>query len=206
MKKIIYLIGAGGHARSLLNLLELNRFIVSGIFDNSFQKDRRELISGYILKGKIKDIAVALHPTLVLAIGNNKERERLFHTFSSQLLHDNVIHPTAQIERQVTIGRSNQIFARAYINTHVRIGDNNILNTGCIIEHESKIGNHNHISVGAILCGRVTVRNRCFIGAGSVVIDKIKIGDDITVGANSVVVEDLKVRGVYAGNPARKMR
>ena len=33
-----------------------------------------------------------------------------------------------------------------------------------------------------------------------------KVGDDITVGAGSVVTKDLKEPGIYAGNPARRIK
>jgi len=206
MKDKICIIGCGGHCRSVITLLELNGYKISGIFDDSYREKSIELISGYRISGKVNMVASVKNSKIVLAVGSNEIRNKLFFRFQRKLLKENLFHPQAKVEKRVILGIGNQLFANAYINSDSVIGDNNILNTGCIIEHELTIGSSNHISVGAILCGRVKIGDRCFIGAGAVVIDKIKICSEVTVGANSVVIEDIKEPGIYAGNPARKIR
>jgi len=199
---IVYIIGAGGHARSLINLLELNSYFIRGIYDTNFK--RNETINGYRLLGTPKDIKK--NARLVLAIGDNQKRKFCFKGFYKKLIKKNIIHPLAIIEKRVVLGECNQIFAGAYINSNVVIGNNNIINTKCVIEHEVVIGNHNHISVGTIICGRACIGDNCFIGAGAVVIDKITICDDVTVGANAVVVDNITKQGTYVGIPARRIK
>ena len=194
------------HCRSVIVLLESSGFKIYGIFDDSYRAGSREIISDYRICGKIKAAPLLKGSSIVLAVGDNKIRAEFFSIFRGSLLKENLFHPEARIEKRVSLGFYNQIFARAYINSGSVIGDNNILNTGCIIEHETVIGNSNHISVGAILCGRVAISDRCFIGAGAVVIDRIKICSDAIIGANSVVIKDIKKPGIYAGNPARNIR
>ncbi len=202
----ISIIGAGGHARSVINLLELNGFCIQGIYDDSYGKGKKEMISGYPLKGSLKSLPAAGSAGLVLAVGDNKKRCRLFGLFAGGIVKKNIIHPLAVVERHVLLGDSNLIFANAYINSGAAIGDNNILNTSSIIEHEARIGSHNHISVGSVICGRTGIGDRCFIGAGSVIIDKIVICSDVTIGAGSVVVRDITAAGTYAGNPAKRIK
>lgn len=204
MKKEVCLLGAGGHARSLLNLLELAGLAVTGIYDDSYEAGKKEMISGYELKGRPADLSAGV--AVVLAVGDNRRRQEAFELFSKAVYRANLLHPRACLENRVTIGSANQIFANVYINAKAEIGDNNIINTSAIIEHEAKIGSHNHVSVGAIICGRASVGSGCFIGAGSVVIDKVRISDGVIIGAQSVVVEDIVAAGVYAGCPARKIK
>lgn len=205
MKDKICIIGCGGHCRSVITLLELNGHKIGGIFDDSYRAKSKELISGYRICGKVNIASSVKNSKIVLAVGDNETRNKLFNQFYSKLFKKNLFHPQAMVEKRVSFGLGNQVFARAYINSESAIANNNILNTGCIIEHETIIGSSNHISVGAILCGRVKISDRCFIGAGAVIIDKIKICSDVIVGANSVVIEDIKKPGVYAGNPVRKI-
>ena len=200
--KEVYLIGAGGHARSLLNLLELNLYSVRGIFDDYYKES--EEVNGYPLLGKLSDIQTDYR--LVIARGECQKRSELYQQYQIQLIKENLIHPQALIEKRMMIGNDNQIFAKVYINTNVVLGNNNLLNSGCILEHEVVVGNHNHISVGAILCGRSRIGDCCFIGAGAVIIDKVNICNSVVVGANSTVVEDIKEPGVYVGCPARKIK
>ena len=197
------IIGAGGHARSLIGLLESCNFKINGVFDDTFKHDSPEIICGIPLAGGISDISGEY--MVAVAIGDPGKRKAVYEKYLRQVLKDNVSHPSSIISGSASLGMSNQIFARTVINPCAVIGDDNIINTGAIIEHESEIGSHNHISVGAIICGRVKIGNMCFIGAGAVVIDKIRICDGVTVGANSVVIKDITISGTYAGNPTRKI-
>lgn len=200
--KEVYLIGSGGHARSLLNLLELNFYSVRGIFDDSYKES--DEVNGYPLLGKLSDIRADYR--LVIARGEYQKRLELYRRYQIQLIEENLIHPQALIEKRMMIGKNNQIFAKAYINTNVVLGNNNLLNSGCVLEHEVVVGDHNHISVSAILCGRSRIGDCCFIGAGAVIIDKVNICNSVVVGANSTVVEDIKEPGIYVGCPARKIK
>lgn len=204
MKRKFYILGSGGHSRSVINLLELNKLSIAGIFDESFKINTPEEICGYKLLGKPSDIP--LDGKIILAIGDNLKRFSAWQTLSSRIYSNTIVHPKAIIEKRIKFGHSNLVFAKAYINTHASIGDNNLINTGAIIEHEAAVGSHNHISVGSIICGRVLIGDACFIGAGSVIIDHVKICDQVTIGANSVVIDNITQSGIYAGNPARRIR
>jgi len=204
MNKSIYILGAGGHTRSLINLLEYHNYEIAGIYDDSFDETEKELINNYPVLGKLDSIDN--NAGIVLSFGENGKRRQLHKQFENQVLKENLIHPKAVIEKYFGFRASNQIFANVTINSNVAIGINNIINTGAILEHEVKIGDHNHISVGSIICGRVTIGNECFVGAGATIIDKLSICDNVIVGANSVVVKDIVKPGTYVGSPARRVK
>jgi UDP-N-acetylbacillosamine N-acetyltransferase len=198
------ILGAGGHTRSILNIIDRNFYNILGIYDNSYNSNDEAQILGVPLIGNLKDINDK--DNIIISLGDNRKRKELFLRFKNRINLKNIIHKTAYIENSSFIGQSNQIFANSYINSNSVIGNNNILNSGCIIEHESKLGCHNHISVGAIICGRVIIGDECFIGAGSVVKDNVKICNNVTVGANSLVIKDITQPGVYIGNPVKRLR
>lgn len=199
--KEVYLIGAGGHARAVIALVEQNGFFIKGIYENNFLDGER--VNDYPILGK-PEIVPSDAPA-VIAIGDLKQRNRLINLLKGQLLEENLFHPSAIIGKHVQIGKSNQVLGNVFINENAAIGDNNIFNTACVIEHEVVVGNNNHIAVGAVVCGRVKVSNNCFIGANSVIIEKVHICDDVIVGAGAVVVENITEAGTYVGNPARKL-
>nr|NQU94576.1 acetyltransferase [Bacteroidota bacterium] len=202
--KKVAILGAGGHTRSLINLLETNHVSIFGIYDDSFDPEKNETISTYRVLGRLSDLDIICD--IVLSYGDNTLREKLYQEYQRRLLTKNLIHPTALHEKHVILGNSNQVFAQVIINSHAHVGNNNIINTRALLEHEVHVGDHNHISVGSILCGRVKIGNRCFIGAGAVVIDKITIADDVIIGANSVVINDIYEPGTYVGNPVRRIK
>jgi UDP-N-acetylbacillosamine N-acetyltransferase len=197
--KDIAILGAGGHCRSVTNIVNKNIYNLLGIFDDNFVKN--EIINGIKLVGKIKDIPVNIQR--IIAFGDVWKRK---YYYNNTILVDNLIHKKTVIEGNTSIGTSNQIFKGVYINSGAIIGWNNILNTNSIIEHEVRIGNHNHISIGAILAGRVTIGSMCFVGAGTVIIDNISICDNVTIGANSVVTNSIYKEGIYVGSPVRKIK
>lgn len=204
MKPKLHVIGAGGHARSYINLMQTAKLDVAGVFDSLYIPGTPEIICGVHLIGTLDDILP--DHILALAVGDNQKRKDFLDQFHPQVYAGNVVHPSAVIENHTTLGKYNQIFARTVINAGAHIGNNNIINTGCIVEHEVKAGNHNHLSVGSILCGRVTVGDLCFIGAGAVIKDKVTICSNVTIGANSTVIKDITEPGVYVGCPVRQIK
>jgi UDP-N-acetylbacillosamine N-acetyltransferase len=200
--KRVNVLGAGGHARSVIALLERCEYGVEGVYDDGFQQGTTELIAGIPLRGAIPPAGTHL----VLALGNGAQRTQALLQYQDLILENSVIDPSVIVTKDVSIGKYNLIMSRTVINTDAKIGDNNIINTGAIIEHESVIGNNNHISVGAILCGRVIVGNNCFLGAGTIVADKISICNDVITGAGAVVVKNITEPGTYVGCPAKKIK
>jgi UDP-N-acetylbacillosamine N-acetyltransferase len=201
-EKKVHVVGAGGHSRSVICLLENNHFIVEGVYDPSYKKGSEELILGHPLAGAEPDGSLKM----ILALGDNAKRMRVFEARKAGIFQPLITHPSAVIERSSSFGKGDLVFAGAVVSAAAQVGDDCILNTRCVIEHECMIGDHSHISVGAILCGRVKIGTGCFIGAGAVVIDTISICDWVTVGANAVVINDITEPGVYIGNPARKIK
>lgn len=201
-KRAVSVIGAGGHARAVLPLLLDSGYTVTGVYDESFNPDKSEIICGVPVVG----VAAPADVEAVLAIGDGIKRQSKFNDSGIRVVKETICHPTVHVGHNVHLGESNLIFPRVVLHTEVKLGCNNIVNTGAVVEHESVIGSHNHISVGVIVCGRVVIGDNCFIGAGSVIIDKIRIASNVTVGAGSVVIRDITEPGVYVGNPARRIK
>jgi len=199
----VSLVGAGGHARSLLGLAHAAGIQVIEIFDRSYDLECPETILGVPVTGAFPSLHI--QNPILLAIGDNAERSRLFDRLGPKIYAPNLIHPTTVLGPQVRWGNSNQVFAGSILNSQVTLGANNILNSGCIIEHDSVIGSGNHISVGSVLCGGVQLGNDCLVGAGAVVLPNKKIVDDVIIGAGAVVTKDILQPGTYVGNPARNV-
>lgn len=199
--KTVNVIGSGGHARAVVQLLQNLGYSVNGVYDVSYSPSEEELIVNVPLAGTPGDLPS--DTPVVLAAGKNDARKKDFEQYGERVLADNLVHPRACVEPSVKLGRANSFLAMSYVNAEVQMGNNNIINSGAVIEHESRIGNHNHISVGTLICGRVTIGDQCFIGAGAVIKDNVSICDHVLVGAGAVVVRDITEPGTYVGCPAR---
>jgi sugar O-acyltransferase (sialic acid O-acetyltransferase NeuD family) len=207
----VVVVGAGGHGRVVLDVLvQAGRHRVVGFLDsNDALRGRR--VDGVPVLG---DIAVlpeiaAEHGIAgaIVAIGDNGVRRSFAERIEDMgIALINAIHPSANLARNVTLGRNIVIAAGALVCAHCQIGDSVILNTGCIVDHESMIGTAAHLCPGARLAGRVAVESGAFIGIGATVIQNIRIGCEAIVGAGAVVIRDVPSMATVVGVPARLVK
>ena len=128
----------------------------------------------------------------IVAVGDNGVRRAFadrLERWGFELI--NAIHPSANLARNVSLGRNIVVAAGALVCAHCQIGDSVILNTGCIIDHESLIGTATHVCPGARVAGRVAIESGAFVGIGATIIQSIRIGYEAVVGAGAVVIEDV---------------
>ncbi|MBR6613048.1 MAG: UDP-N-acetylbacillosamine N-acetyltransferase [Campylobacter sp.] len=188
----LYIYGNGGHAKVVADIARANGYDNLIFLDNN--SDMK--FSPNLPK----------HP-IIIAIGNTLIRQKLQNlVLSSGFELIALIHPTAVIGSDVTIGTGSVVMPRAIINANSIIGDGVIINSGAIVEHDCIIGNFAHICPGAALAGGVNIGERTWIGIGSSIIQGIKIKSDITIGAGSVVVSDIDSGSIAYGNPCKVRR
>ena len=143
---------------------------------------------------------------VVIAIGNSQIRMRKQQMFEEAGIQiATLIHPSAVIGQDVTIGAGTVIMANAVVNSASRIGKGCIINTAASVDHDNQIEDYVHVSVGSHLAGTVFVGRHTWIGAGAVVSNNLKLCEECTIGAGAVVVKDILQKGIYIGVPARLM-
>ncbi len=204
--KGIVLIGYSGHAFVVVDAILKSNFKIAGYCETS-EKSYNPFQLKYLGNESEDECKNSLiDAPLVIAIGDNKVREKVTQSLSNCKGFTTVIHPNAIIANNVTIGPGSMIMASCTINTLSNVGRGVICNTGSIIEHEATIGDFAHIAPGAVLAGNVTVGKRTFVGANAVIKQGVKIGDDVMIGAGAVVILDVPNGMVVVGNPAKQIR
>lgn len=196
MCKNVIIIGAGGHAKVIADIIRKNGDIVHGFLDDDSTK------AGVI--GKINDCTKYRDFQFVIGIGNNEVRKSIATEYKNLNFYT-AIHPSAVVASDAEIGCGTVVMANAVVNSFAKIGMHCIVNTSAVVEHDNNICDYVHISPGAILCGTVEVGECTHIGAGAVVKNNVVIGKDITVGVGAAVVKDINKSGVYVGVPASKI-
>ena len=114
-----------------------------------------------------------------------------------------IIHPSACVATNASLGTGNQVLMNASVCARVKTGDFCIVNTSASVDHECILGDGVHIGPGARLAGCVEIGSHTFIGTGAVIIPRIKIGSYSMIGAGAVVTRDIPDHVVAVGNPAR---
>ena len=172
--KPLLLIGCGGHARSLIELIDSGAdWQIHGLVGFPEQVGTRVL--GIPVIGSDGDLPALRKecPTAVLAIGqlpNPVPRQRLAAQLEQFGFHSpRLISPHAVISRHAQLGPGTTVGHGVIVNAGAVVGEHCILNSRALIEHDVQIGQHTHISTGVLVNGGVTVGSGSFIGSGSVI-------------------------------------
>lgn len=203
------ILGAGGHAKVLIDSLRLQSIDLLGITDSDHNKKGQLLLNVPVMGGDEEVMAYPVETThLVNGVGSvrvNPRRRQLFEQFKNKgYRFASVVHPSAIIAADVVLSEGAQIMAGAVVQAGCHIGINTVINTGSVVDHDCHIGDHSHIASGATLSGGVSVGENAHVGTGATVIQGIKIGRDSIVAAGAVVIRDVPDGAVVAGVPAKE--
>lgn len=188
----VIVLGAGGHARVVIDGLRRAGFSVIGVCAPELEAGQTGPL-GVPALGNDSVLAGINRDTHLLAngigsTGKTETRQRIFDTNSSHgWRFVTLLHPTAVVGADCELGEGAQIMAGAVLQCGVRVGRNAIVNTSASVDHDCRLGDHVHVAPGAILSGTVTVGARSHLGAGAVVIQGISIGEDVIVSAGAIV-------------------
>jgi UDP-perosamine 4-acetyltransferase len=205
--KPVVILGAGGHAKVLIEALRLSGVHLLGVVD-SHRPVGTVCYDGLRVLGNdrfVLDYSVD-EVDLINGLGSlpgQHQRKRLYEDFVKHgFRFASVVHPTAVVSRDVTLAQGVQVLARSVISPAANIGENTIVNTGAIIEHDCVIGSHNHLAPGVVLSGEVTTGEAVHVGTGAMIVQGLSIGANCVVGAGVVVTRDLPQRAtIYPAKP-----
>lgn len=202
----VFLYGAGGHARVVIDVLEQTGIKVRVVIDDNKELDGRTIL-GYPIRHTVNVFDSLLEEGIqhgIVAIGDNRIRQRQAASLTSngfKLI--TAIHPSAVISQHAVLGRGITIMANAVINPGCKIGDNVIVNTGSVIDHDCIIDECAHIAPGVSISGTVKIGERTFIGTGTSIKNNVEIGSDTTIGAGAAVISDIPKQVKAVGVPAK---
>jgi sugar O-acyltransferase (sialic acid O-acetyltransferase NeuD family) len=209
MKKTCIILGAGGHARVLIDCLQLSTAVnIEGILDPNPALTGTKIYGIPVLGNDelLSEMLARGIDYFVVGVGgtsNNNPRKKLFELALAHGLKPlNIQHPTAIISSKVIIGNGCQLLPGCIVNAGAQLGMNVIVNSGAIVEHDCTIGNHVHIATGAKLTSTIRVGDEAHIGAGATIRQCITIGEKAVIGAGAVVVKNVPANVTVIGIPA----
>ncbi|WP_300300023.1 acetyltransferase [Ferrovibrio sp.] len=203
------LIGAGGHARSVIGVIRALGHALLGAVDSDPQR-RGSTIDGIPILGDDSYLAQHKPDAISLAIGFGNRpnrggpglqpRRSVFERWTTRgFAFPALVSPQAIVVDNARIGAGSIVMPGAMIQAGAGIGDNCIINTGAIVEHDARIGDHSHIAPGAILCGAASVGPESHVGAGAILLQGIRVGTATLVGAGVVIRRDCPDGGISLG-------
>lgn len=198
--KCIVILGAGEQSQVIANIFKLNGYLNFVYLDDKQSKY-------CITKGKLEDYKKYKEELFFIAIGNNNLRKKWFQKLKKNgVSFANALHPTAYLEKGVTLGENVMIGAKSYININTVIKDNVIINNGCLIEHDNLIEENSQLAPGVVTGGKVTIKELSFVGLKAVINDHTTVERNNLIGSGAVVIKNTEANKVYVGIPAKKIK
>jgi len=205
----LIILGAGGHAKVLVDTLLSAGRVTYGLTDADSAKAHISILGVPVIGGDEQVLTFAPETVrLINGLGSvrvTSMRRQLFDKFKCKgYSFEQVVHASAVLASGVVLDEGVQIMAGVVLQTGCHIGTNVIINTRATVDHDCVIANHVHISPGAILCGNVQVGEGSHIGAGATVIQGVRIGSNCMVAAGAVVIRDIPDGVTVIGIPAKE--
>lgn len=195
MAKPLILLGAGGHAKVVVDVIESSTDIkILGVLD-AFKSDGKFL--GYPILGaddellKFSPKEVDIFVSLGFIKSAKKRNELIDFAKSRGFSSPNIISREAVVSKRAQLGEGNIIMPSAVVNAYANIGHHCIINTSSIIEHDAAIGDGVHISTNAVINGNSIVGSCSFIGSSAIVGNDIEIGAGSIISAGEVILKDV---------------
>ena len=209
----VVIIGAGGHAREVAEILrhrarECGGPRVVGFVVDDPENHRAEVGALPVLGDwSWFDGAGREGLSVVCAVGLPQSRRRLIGRAAARgLQFASAVSPLAYVSRDALLGEGVMIFPHCFASAGSSIGDHAVLNVGATVSHDARVGRYSTLGPGARLAGNVTVGEGCYIGINSSVIERVTVGEWATVGGGACVTRDLPGNVTAVGLPARVVK
>lgn len=204
------IMGSGGHAKEVLEVLMQNGFNKTIAFYNDVTPDAQlpEIFKNYAILQNQQSLKAWFSnesPDFVLGVGGITNRKKLWNLATEHggkpidLMASNCSIGHLDVE----LGPGLNAMQFVFVSNSVTIGQSVLLNTRCHVHHDVTIGDFSEIGPGALLLGNCSVGNNTFIGAGAVILPGINVGENCVVGAGAVVTKNVGDKLLVKGNPAK---
>ncbi len=191
----ILLLGAGGHARACIDVIEQEgRFAVAGLV--GLREEVGTQLLGYAVLGSDEDLPALLrdYKHALVTIGHIKTPDGRIRLFNAIEKNNGtlpvVVSPRAHVSRHATLGAGSIVMHGAIVNAGATVGRNCIINSLALVEHDAVVGDHCHVSTAAVINGGASVGAGTFIGSNSCVRDSIRLGERCLIGMGQNVLTD----------------
>lgn len=210
----LVIVGCGGFGREVADLVrDLNAahdvsppFDFKGFLDDAPSELNLARVEklGTTVIGTIEDSAASLAGVkYVVGVGRGVARRDLAsRAEAAGLVAATLVHPSARIGTEVTLGEGSVICAGVTITTNISIGRHVHVDRHTTIGHDSTVGGFATIHPLVAVSGDCHIGVAATIGTHSAVLPGVSVGAEALVGAGACVVKDVAASIVVKGVPA----
>lgn len=203
MKRKLLILGAGGSARDLIDLVaDIPDLEVSG-----FVVNQAPFSQGHSFLGKpvywIDDLADFDNSySAICALGRASKTRIVTQVQELGIPFVTIIHPMSRIAKTASVGEGVFVGAGAQISADCIVGNHVFINRGVIIGTQVEIKEYAFLSTGVKIGCDVKIGAQTFIGFGALMLPGSSIGALSVVSAGSMVSSHFPDRVKVIGYPA----
>ncbi|MEO8414439.1 MAG: acetyltransferase [Ginsengibacter sp.] len=208
--RYMLIIGAGGHAKELLDVLISNGYDNLFFYDDLPANTASRMFSKFQIIKKEQEATRYFKQTdkrFVLGMGGSILRQSMavkLHSLGGDLT--TVISKKAQVsDFDVSIGDGVNIMHHVIIQPSVVIGEGTLINASALVHHDTVIGKYCEMAPAAIITGGCMIGDFTFIGSGAIILPGLCVGKNVVIGAGAVVTKDVADNAKVSGIPAKAM-
>lgn len=205
----IAIIGAGGFAREVLDVIEACAAAGSDIEAAGFIVDSQFGVPGQLVNDKpiLGDFQwLSEHVgeySVICAVGAPEKKLALVERARwIGCRFATIIHPTVLMTRWVEIGEGTIITAGCILTNRIRVGTHVQINLGSTVGHDAELKDFVTLAPGVHISGNVVLNHGAYIGTGTNIIERVTIGEWAIIGAGSTVIRDIPANATAVGAPA----
>ncbi|MCU1536253.1 MAG: transferase hexapeptide repeat containing protein [Humibacillus sp.] len=194
-------LGAGGHARSVVDVLERAGETVVAVSGDPHGSPWHV----DVLADDTEALAMVSDRGLraCVAIGSTGARAMLVADFLSRGVSlPPVVAVTATVAPGSHVGPGTVVLEHAHVGPGSRVGTGVIVNTAAVVEHDCVVGNGAHVAPGAVLLGAASVGDGTLVGSGARVLPGVVVGAHVIIGAGAIVTRAVPDGATVTGVPA----
>lgn len=150
--------------------------------------------SPIIMQSQVKDVK----------FGKNVKIVEPLNIYECEIGDNTFVGPFVEIQKGVKIGKNCKVQSHSFICELVNIGDDTVIAHGVVFINDL-FASGRPANGDKTLWKFTKVGNNVSIGSNATILP-VTICDHAVIGAGSVVTMDITQKGVYAGNPAKKIR
>src|SRR4029079_7147632 len=172
----VVVVGAGGHGREAVSIARAAGREVLGVLDDGRPPDAPVAALGQVLLGGVGWLREHPGVQYAAALGYPAARRSVVDR-AAPAEPETLVHPSAVIEADVTLGAVVLVWPNVTVTVTVRLGRHTHLNVGCSVSHDVVAGDFVTVGPGARVCGAVVLEDDVWVGAGAVILPGVRVGE-----------------------------